>query len=84
MGSSNIDPFSLLMAREANIVVEDTVFAGRLRACLQELITLGARPVVRERWSKQPFVARSLAWLSYGVFRLSTGLLGYAKEHESA
>jgi cardiolipin synthase len=84
VGSSNIDPFSLLMAREANVVVEDTGFATQLRANLVELIERGARPVVRERWSKQPLVARSLAWLSYGIFRLSTGMLGYAKEHESA
>jgi cardiolipin synthase len=84
VGSSNIDPFSLLMAREANIVVEDRVFARQLRERLLALIEKGARPVVRERWSKQPLLARSLAWASYGLFRLSTGLLGYTKEHESA
>lgn len=84
VGSSNIDPFSLLMAREANVVVEDPAFAGELRTRLQALIDHGARPVVRERWSRQPLLARSLAWLSYGLFRLSTGVLGYAKEHESA
>jgi cardiolipin synthase len=84
VGSSNIDPFSLLLAREANVVVDDRAFAGQLRACLLTLIEEGARPVVREGWSKQPLVSRSLAWLSYGIFRVSTGLLGYAKEHESA
>jgi cardiolipin synthase len=84
VGSSNIDPFSLLMAREANVVVEDGGFAAQLRTALLDLIERGARPVVRERWSKQPLLARSLAWVSYGIFRLSTGMLGYAKEHESA
>jgi cardiolipin synthase len=84
VGSSNIDPFSLLLAREANVVVDDRAFAAQLRASLLTLIEEGARPVIRERWSKQPLVARSLAWLSYGIFRVSTGLLGYAKEHESA
>lgn len=83
VGSSNIDPFSLLMAREANVVVEDTAFAGRLRSHLHDLIAHGARPVVREGWSRQPFLSRSLAWLSYGLFRLTTGMLGYAKEHDS-
>ena len=29
VGSSNIDPFSLLLAREANVVIEDDGFAGR-------------------------------------------------------
>ncbi|RPI41550.1 MAG: cardiolipin synthase ClsB, partial [Betaproteobacteria bacterium] len=84
VGSSNIDPFSLLLAREANVVVEDPAFATQLRSSLLELIERGARPVVRERWSRQPLLARSLAWLSYGIFRVSTGLLGFAKEHESA
>src|SRR6266705_3358641 len=31
VGSSNIDPFSLMLAREANVVVDDRRFAGRLR-----------------------------------------------------
>ncbi|HVE52054.1 MAG TPA: cardiolipin synthase ClsB, partial [Ramlibacter sp.] len=31
VGSSNLDPLSLLLAREANVVVEDGAFAGRLR-----------------------------------------------------
>ncbi|MCC7080331.1 MAG: cardiolipin synthase ClsB [Burkholderiales bacterium] len=83
VGSSNIDPFSLLLAREANVVVADRAFAQQLRAGLLGLIESGARPVVRERWSKQPLAARSLAWLSYALFRISTGLLGHAKEHEA-
>ncbi len=32
---SNIDPFSLLLAREANVVVRDAGFAAELRASLQ-------------------------------------------------
>jgi cardiolipin synthase len=31
VGSSNLDPLSLLLAREANVVVDDEQFAGRLR-----------------------------------------------------
>ena len=84
VGSSNIDPFSLLLAREANAVVDDRSFAAQLRASLLGLIESGARPVMRSAWSKQPLLARSLAWLSYGIFRVSAGLLGYSKEHEPA
>jgi cardiolipin synthase len=84
VGSSNIDPFSLLLAREANVVVDDRAFAAQLRAAVLGLIETGARPVMRSAWSKQPLLARSLAWLSYGIFRVSTGLLGYSKEHEPA
>ncbi len=32
VGSSNIDPYSLLMAREANVVVRDPYFSDQLRA----------------------------------------------------
>ena len=84
VGSSNIDPFSLLLAREANVVVEDQAFALELRASLMRLIEQGARSVVSASWSKQPLFARALAWISYGIFRLSTGVLGYAKEQEGA
>lgn len=83
VGSSNIDPFSLFMAREANVVVDDEKFAGELRARLAELIEQGTRPIIRERWSKQPLIARALAWISYGMFRVSSGVLGYAKEDAS-
>ena len=84
VGSSNIDPFSLFMAREANVVVEDQAFALELRTSLVMLIEQGARRVVSESWSRQPLPARVLAWLSYGLFRLSNGVLGYAKEQENA
>ena len=83
VGSSNIDPFSLFMAREANVVVEDQAFAQELRGSLVSLIDQGARRVVHESWSKQPLPGRVLAWLSYGLFRLSNGVLGYAKEQEN-
>ena len=43
VGSSNIDPFSLLLAREANVVVDDARFRGELRASLQRAIDAGAR-----------------------------------------
>src|SRR5690606_35843191 len=83
VGSSNIDPFSLLLAREANVVVDDRAFAAQLRGSPLALIEEGARPVIRDRWSKQPLPARSLAWLSYGIFRMSTGLLGFSEEDDT-
>jgi len=43
VGSSNMDPLSLLLAREANVVIEDTVFAASLRHELQQAIDNGAR-----------------------------------------
>src|SRR5690606_36307513 len=42
VGSSNIDPFSLLVAREANVAVRDRGFARQLRDSLQEAMASGA------------------------------------------
>jgi cardiolipin synthase A/B len=44
VGSSNLDPLSLLLAREANVVVDDERFARRLRErLLHAMVNEGAR-----------------------------------------
>src|SRR5260221_9708468 len=43
VGSSNIDPFSLMLAREANLVIEDRRFAAELRGQLRAHMERGAR-----------------------------------------
>ncbi len=43
VGSSNIDPYSFLMAREANVFVRDAVFASGLRVELLAMIESGSR-----------------------------------------
>jgi len=82
VGSSNIDPFSLLLAREANLVVDDEAFAQTLLSNLQELVRDGSRRVVRESWANEPLLDRMFAWAAYGVFRMTTGVLGFAREKE--
>jgi len=77
VGSSNIDPFSLLLAREANVVAEDRRFAVELRASLRAAIERGARVVVKTRWFRQPLWRRLPIWLGYGLARLSVGLFGF-------
>ncbi len=44
VGSSNIDPVSLLLARESNVVVRDRRFVRELRGSLMDAIEAGARP----------------------------------------
>jgi cardiolipin synthase len=78
VGSSNIDPYSLLMAREANIVVRDPYFADQLRIELLEMITTGTQPIEPRRWSERSALAKAVTWIAYGVVRLGMGLLGYA------
>jgi len=80
VGSSNIDPYSLLMAREANVVVRDRGFAGELTSALKEMIEHGARPVAAEHWASRPRLYKAAIWIAYGIVRLAMGFLGYGGE----
>jgi len=75
IGSSNIDPFSLLLAREANIVVDATAFAGDLRQRLHQAIaqSFALDPA---NWQRRPWPRRMLSWLAYESVRLMVGLAG--------
>jgi cardiolipin synthase len=81
VGSSNIDPFSLLLAREANVFVDDAVFSARLRASLREAIQLGAEPVAPSRWDHQSLWARARIWLAFNITRLFIAFAGYERYH---
>jgi len=76
VGSSNIDPFSLLLAREANVVVEDRRFAARLRSRLRADIQTGARMIVKTSWFRQPLWRRVPIWIGYGLSRFLLGMVG--------
>jgi cardiolipin synthase len=82
VGSSNIDPFSLLLAREANVVIEDGDFATRLRESLLAAMAEGAAQVKRESWRNQPWPVRVFTWGCYGLVRLLTGLFAYGRARE--
>jgi cardiolipin synthase len=75
VGSSNIDPFSLLMAREANIVVDDVTFASDLQQRLQQAISQSITLNPAD-WRRRAWPRRMLSWLAYGSVRLMVGLAG--------
>jgi cardiolipin synthase len=81
VGSSNIDPFSLMLAREANVVVDDAPFAQELRASLHEHMQDGAMVVAKSAWHRQPLWRRALIWSAYGCARLLMGVIGYGGKH---
>ena len=81
VGSSNIDPFSLLLAREANIAISDPGFAAELRASLEAAMQAGARELRREDWQRKPWLSRLASWLAYGLVRLMIGVAGYGGRH---
>ena len=78
VGSSNIDPFSLLLAREANVFVSDAGFAQVLQQSLERAVVEGSRPVERKRWSARSLTDRVLTRISYSFARRVLGLLGFA------
>jgi cardiolipin synthase len=77
VGSSNIDPFSLLLAREANVVVRDHGFAVQLAASLQRALDNAAREVVAADLERRSLPARALRWLAYSLVRLLLGITRY-------
>ena len=77
VGSSNIDPFSLLLAREANLVVQDEGFAAELRASLLAAIADNALRIGDGNNVSRSWAGRLVARASYGIVRLLVGMLGY-------
>ncbi len=76
VGSSNLDPLSLLLAREANIVLEDESFAEDLHERLSRAIETGARQVDPASYASRPWRERLLDRLAYGLMRLAVLISG--------
>lgn len=79
VGSSNIDPFSLQLAREANVFVRDPRFALTLQQSLESAIAADSQVVHQARWSERPWGDRVLTWALYGVARGLMSVLGYGR-----
>ncbi len=70
VGSSNLDPLSLLLAREANVFVRDDAFAIELRTHLVDAIEHKGRRVDPAEHERRPLVTRTLTWIAYGLMRM--------------
>ena len=75
VGSSNLDPLSLLLAREANLFIRDDAFTAELRGHLLEAIARG-RVVQPDEHTRWPLAARSLNWVAYAAMRLALFVSG--------
>jgi cardiolipin synthase len=71
VGSSNLDPLSLLLAREANVMVDDAAFAGALRERLLLAITHHGEEMDPVRYARRPLREWLLERLALGVMRLA-------------
>ncbi len=84
VGSSNIDPFSLLLSREANLLIRDRPFAGRLRQSLERVMADDSTEVGLEDIVCRPLLARAIRWLAYTAVRIGVGIAGYADHGDYA
>jgi len=83
VGSSNIDPFSLLLSREANVVVRDAVFARTLRTSLEAAIEGASREVRAEAQRHRSWLMRLASAAAYNVVRILIGVSRYGGKQYS-
>lgn len=76
VGSSNLDPLSLLLAREANVVVDDQAFAQELRGRL--MLAMDGHGVRMDPaiYSQRPWRQRVLDHMAYALMRLALLVTG--------
>ena len=76
VGSSNLDPLSLLLAREANVAVADRVFAQGLHLRLNEVIATQSTPVA-ESFKHRFWHQRWRDRVAFGLMRLALFITGH-------
>jgi cardiolipin synthase len=76
VGSSNLDPFSLLLAREANVVVADANFAKQLHAALEQAIDQESERIMPPSLLTRSKFQRAMDWVALGLMRLAIWLTG--------
>ncbi|WP_396434661.1 cardiolipin synthase ClsB [Limnohabitans sp.] len=76
VGSSNLDPLSLLLAREANVVVADRLFAQKLHQRLSQVIATQSTPI-SSSWGQRQWQQRLRDRIAFGLMRLALFLTGH-------
>lgn len=76
VGSSNMDPLSLLLAREANVVVQDEAFATQLRLALEQAMATDAHQVNARQHAGRPLRQKVFDSVAYLLMRMMLFLNG--------
>jgi len=82
IGSSNIDPFSLWLSREANLVLRDASLVARLRRGLEQAYIHDGVTVTREASRVLPLGLRLRARVAYHLGRLLLAVTGLVARDE--
>jgi len=76
VGSSNLDPLSLLLAREANVVIVDAEFAAALRTRLLDAIQSHAQVLSGVALARRSWLQRFYDYVAFAVMRSLLFLTG--------
>ena len=76
IGSSNLDPLSMLLAREANVLVDDAPFAQDLRERLIRAMEQEGVRVDPASYGKRPWQQRLLDRVAFALMRFGVFLSG--------
>ncbi len=76
VGSSNLDPLSLLLAREANVVIDDAQFARQLRNRLLYAMQYEGKAMDPAEYGNRPWRQRAMEWVALILMRLALVVQG--------
>jgi cardiolipin synthase A/B len=76
VGSSNLDPLSLLLAREANVVVQGSDFAQALRAKLVHAMANDGKQIDPADYANRPWTQRVLDLTAFVTMRAALWITG--------
>lgn len=77
VGSTNLDPLSLLLAREANVVTTDRPFAQQLHSRLQHLVSSHGLKLELATLNARPWWQRAQDVLAFAIMRMVLFLTGH-------
>ncbi len=81
VGSSNLDPFSLLLAREANLMIQDAGFAAQLRQSLELAMSRGSRVIEHSLYSRRGWLTQAGDAIAYFLLRMGVALSGKNEDY---
>ena len=81
VGSSNMDPFSLLLARETNVFVSDAGFAAELKASLEHELANSCNRVTAQTINRHSWLVRLGDDISHFLLRVGVAITGHSSEY---
>ncbi len=76
VGSSNLDPLSLLLAHEANVMMQDRAFSQALRERLMLAMEQGGKRMDPQLFAQRPLRQRVWEWAAFALMRIALAVQG--------